>query len=220
MKKYIGISALLLFISCAPARFIIPLKQGEHAVGFNLGGHLIDYKGIIIPTPMTSVYYGYGFDSNFTFYAGLHTTSLAFGNFQTDFGAVFNLLQQKRWTPGLSVTPCINFILNPKWGDVRLWPQLDANIYWAYTKHKHYAYLGISNWFELSYSRAHNQPIEDYWFINPQIGHVFKIKSLNIGLELKFLAPSHINTYAFVPYKSLTGQYGANGIYFYIAKRF
>ncbi|HPD63863.1 MAG TPA: hypothetical protein P5050_00990 [Bacteroidia bacterium] len=220
MKKISYFLLLLFLLSCAPARFVVPLNKGEHAAGLNIGGHLFDYQGLTIPAPLSSVYYGYGFDSGSTFFAGLHLTSLAFGNFQTDMGFVINLLNQKQWLPGLSVSPAVNFVLNPKWGDVRMWPQLDANVYWQYGKQHHYFYLGVSNWFELTKLRAHSQEIDDRWFINPQIGHVFRIKTYDIGLELKFLAPSHENTYAFVPYRSITGDYGANGLYFYITKRF
>ncbi|MEA3496342.1 MAG: hypothetical protein U9R42_09945 [Bacteroidota bacterium] len=220
MKRTIYFLSFLIIVSCAPSRFVQPLEQGTHSVGFNAGGPLIEYSGKTIPVPLTGLFYGYGYKENLTLFGSLHTTSLAFGNFQTDIGATYKFLEQDKFIPSLSVSPVANIVFHFNDPNFKIWPQVDLNAYWEHGKNKNYLYLGISNWFELSGKKAHDEATLDRWLINPHIGYTYNTNSFSYSLEMKFLGLSHNNEYVFVPYQSFTGNSGATGIFLGITKRF
>lgn len=217
MKKFIGyalVSSLLLAFSCAPSRFVEPLEKNELSIGGSLGGPVIDFGGPI-PMPLSSIEVGYGLDTQLTVFGAVHTTAAAFGNFQTDFGITYQVLQQKNYIPNISISPSFNFIYNFEYKRAKLWPVLDLNAYWNYGQRQNYFYAGINNYFELSSTMANDQPQANPWLFNPQIGHVFKGSDANwqFTTEIKFLGPNLDNSYAFVPYESLTGSRGATGFF-------
>ena len=81
------IAVLVALASCAPARFVEPLKKGQQVITGNFGGPVAKIPGIgAIPIPFTAVGYGYGVSNKTTVFGNLHTTSLAFGIGQTDIG--------------------------------------------------------------------------------------------------------------------------------------
>lgn len=225
MKNYLVliISALIiLFIgnSCSSSRFVEPLIKKQHAIGVNLGGPLINFGGITIPTPMSSIIYGYGLDTNLTVFAGLHTTSLIFNNFHSDFGATFKLINQKKYTPSLSGSINNTLVTSLRTGTTRYWPSLDLNGYWNFSKRNHFWYVGLSNWFELRKTRANDLEQIKRWLPNPQAGVSFKTKTFQFNIEYKLLAIGINSNDVFVPYQSLTNNKGAMGLYFGITKTF
>src|ERR1022692_1070902 len=135
VKKCLAIiSAVWLFGSCAPARYVKPLDKGQTAVSASFGGPLILYGNTTIPVFLTSLAAGYGFNAGLTGFAGLHTTSLLFGVFQTDLGIVKQLRKQDGWIPGVTVSPVANLMIDKWQGKFSFFPQLDANAYWNYPR--------------------------------------------------------------------------------------
>ncbi len=215
------IGSLLLF-SCAPSRFVKPLNKGEKNIGATFGGEMIEFGNAVIPVPLTSIAGGYGIDSSLTIFGGLHTTALYFGNLQLDAGCTKRLYQSANQNINISASPVLNFIADLNDPVIRLWPQLDVNVYGFFNdEKKHYAYLGVSNWFEPASKRANDQPVIQHWIVNPQMGAVFALKKhWQLTTEIKLLAPNQPNTYSFVPWKSLLGSYGATAVFFGISKTF
>jgi hypothetical protein len=215
MNKILYLSLIISFLSCAPSRFVRPLNKSESAVSFNFGGALIDYNGATIPVPLTSFTYGYGLNDKLTVFTGLHTTSLLFNNFQMEVGALKQIKMQNAWVPAISSALVFNYVTELQEGNPKLWPQLDANAFWNVKNKKHQIHLGYSLWVDF-------KMIEDNRFaiINPHIGYTYKMKSWDIGTEIKLLAPGSNNSKLFVPYQSLLGDRGATGIYVNLSKRF
>ena len=221
MKKIIYIISILLLISCASSRFVEPLEKGKQVVALDAGGPTIGFGGAVIPIPLSSVVYGYGIDSNLTAFGSLHLTSLLFSNLQTDIGATYRFYKSTNpYIPSISSSINGNAIWDIDDTKFKFWPQLDINAYWNFGKRNHYAYLGIQNWWELANTRSQDRPQLDRWLVNPQLGVVFKSNNWFYSFETKFLAPSHENVNLFVPYFSLLGDKGAQGIYFGIGRKF
>lgn len=225
MKIYLiiivaAISILTIGNSCSSSRFIEPLAKKQHAVGVNLGGPLIKFGGAIIPTPMSSIIYGYGLDTNLTIFGGLHTTSLIFNNFHSDFGATYKFVNQNKVIPSLSGSINNTIVTSLRTGTTRYWPSLDLNGYWNFSKKNHFWYFGVSNWFELRKTRAHDLEQIQRWLPNPQVGITFKTKTFQFNIEYKLLAVGITSNDVFVPYQSLSNNKGAMGIYFGVTKTF
>ncbi|MEN8793021.1 MAG: hypothetical protein ABF294_01025 [Flavobacteriales bacterium] len=222
MKKnlfFLGLIAILG--SCASSRFVEPLEKGEQVIALDFGGPTIGFGGAVIPIPLSSVVYGKGIDTNLTVFGSLHVTSLLFGNLQTDFGATYRFYESKnQFTPSLSTSINANMVYDFNDTKFKFWPQWDLNAYWNFGKKNHYAYLGISNWWELAPSRSQDRPQLDKWLVNPQLGVVFKSNKWYYSLETKLMAPSHNNVNIFVPYFSVLGDKGATGIYLGVGYKF
>lgn len=225
MKNYliIIISAIVFLVlgnSCSSSRYVEPLAKKQHAIGLNLGGPLIKFGGNIIPTPMSSIVYGYGLDTNLTVFGGLHTTSLIFNNLHVDFGATYKFINQNKYTPSLSGSLNNTIVSSFKTGTTRYWPSLDLNGYWNFSKRNHFWYVGLSNWFELRKNRSHDSEQIQRWLPNPQAGVTLKTKTFQFNVEYKFLAVGITSNDVFVPYQSLSNSKGAMGLYLGITKTF
>ncbi|MFC2114204.1 hypothetical protein ACFLRI_02530 [Bacteroidota bacterium] len=221
MRKLLFVSVTLLILSaCAPVRFIQPLEEKQQAVSFSIGGPLFDFSGMTIPSPLSSVCYGFGLKENLTLFGSLHITSLAFGNFQSDFGATYKFLDQDNYIPNISASAAGNLIFNFDETNLKFWPQIDLNAYWEHGTNNSYFFVGMSNWFEFAAKRAHDQPSTDRWLLNPQIGYQWNTKSWAFSAEIKFLAPGHSNSDVLIDYRSITGNYGATGLYLGVTKKF
>lgn len=216
MKSLIYISGLsVLLISCTASRFIEPLEKDSMAIGVNFGGPMIEYGSAAIPIPLSSIEVGYGLKEKITVFGGLHLTSMFYGNMQIDLGGTYKVVNQNKWVPNVSVSPSVNTIWQVGTDKIKAWPILDVNAYWNYGKKSNYVYVGVNNYFELSPTKALDQPQGTPIVFSPQIGHILKGKERKweFTAEIKFIAPYARNTYTFVPYTGLTGQHGATGIY-------
>lgn len=215
MYKYLIPLLILTMSACAPSRFVQPLAAGEQAIGFNLGGSLIDYNGTTIPVPLTAITYGNGLKEQLTVFGSLHTTALLFNNLQLEGGAVAQWKEQEGWKPAISTAITFNFITELSEGNAKLWPQIDGNAFWNFKDKKYTTYLGYSLWID-------NKIMADngLGLFNPHLGYTYRKGSWDLNAELKFLAPGFDNSKVFIPYQSITGTQGATGIYFNVSKRF
>ncbi len=204
-----------LFTSCAPSRYIKPLERKQTVVTATLGGPLILYAHTTIPVPMTTMAVGHGFTDNLTGFAGLHTTSLLFGVFQTDIGVVKQLSAQHGWLPGITVSPVANLMIDKWAGIFSFYPQLDLNAYWNYPKRPHYVYFGLSNWFDMA-TRSTEDPQTSHWLPMLQLGNTMVTKKWMYTLEVKY-AP-RINNPVVVEYQGI-GQATALGVYIGVTKK-
>ena len=221
MRKLIYFALIIIGLSsCAPARFIQPLQEKEHALSFSLGGPMFNFSDMTIPAPLSSICYGYGLKENLSLFGSIHTTSLAFGNFQSDFGATYKFLDQKNCIPNISASAAGNLIFNFNEANTHFWPQLDVNAYWEHGKNNSYFYVGMSNWFELAAKRAHDEPSIDHWLLHPQLGYQYNLESWSFFAEVKLLAPTHLNDEVLIDFRSITGNYGSTGLYLGVTKKF
>lgn len=208
-----------VFTGCAPARFVRPLDKGQTAVTANFGGPIIRYGQTVIPMPLTSVAAGHGFTKTLTGFAGLHTTALAFGVLQTDIGILKEVVQQKKWQPGISVAPVANVMFDKWENKFSLFPQLDAHAYWKYFTKPHFFYLGYSNWFDLHSKRNGGEPQQKHWVPIIELGNTLVRNKWSYTVELKYIAPNYSNRDIVVDYTSF-GQTGAIGFYLGVTRKF
>jgi hypothetical protein len=216
-----------LFTGCASSRFIKPLDKKQTAIIANIGGPFVQYSGMGIPVPLTSVAVGHGFTKDLTCFAGLHTTALLFGVIQTDIGAVKELMKQRNFRPGVSVSPAANMMLDKWEHKFSFFPQIDAHAYWNYLKKPHYAYVGFSNWFDLHSKLANGEPQTYHWMPVIELGNTFVHHKWSYALELKYIAFNKRNI-SIVNYTGIgnpdnstgIGQRGALGIYFGVTRTF
>lgn len=209
----------VLFQYCAPARFVKPLEKGKKALAFSFGGPLIKYSGAAIPIPFSTLAGGYGLAEHCTLFAGIHTTSLVFGNLQADVGATFGLpFKNKTW--GMSVSPALQAALAAgKKGTVRVWPSADLNWYKHFSGRMSFLYAGVNSWFELAGSRSDGLTQQRHLIPNLQAGYVFVKSKWDHQLEFKYLGAGIPNLPNVVEYIGAGGM-GSFGIYYSVIRKF
>ena len=212
------------FSSCAPTRYVKPLKEDQIAINGSFGGPLINVFGASIPIPLTSVGVGYGVSEKVTGYVSLQTTTLFYGVVHLDGGLNLNILKtdsMNRLIPGISAGVGLNAIYNLWDKGFKVFPMLDVNAYWDYSRKKeNFAYIGLNNWIDMSTTRVHRVPQENHWIFSPAIGHVFANEKWDFTTEFKWLAPSYSNQKLVVDYVKPTGTKGAMGIYLGLNRKF
>lgn len=222
MKKRVIVVYMLsmafVFQFCAPARYVKPLNKKEQALGFSFGGPVIAYSGLAIPIPFTTLSYAYGLHERLTMYGGLHLTSLAFGNIQTDLGVTAGLWQSKNM--GLSLSAAAQLANGiAKKNTLRCWPSLDMNFYYQPGSKSNFVYGGIGTWVETASKRAHNIDAPRLLVPKLQVGYQLTGRTFTHQFELSYLAPGVRNLPGVVDYKGIAGT-GALGIYYGIVKKF
>ena len=207
----------LTLFSCTPSRFVNTLPEGETQVGFSLGGPMQNLFGLTIPTPYSSVVVGHGLRDDITLYGGLHTTALVFNTLQTDLGVTKRLYQSdssQLWIPDVSGSFTLNTLLEMKDGAFDLFPQIDLNAVWKYGENKNnFFYLGVSNWFDLSKNKAHNEPKDNPIIFNPHIGNTWQKNKWSLTVEYKVMGLMESNQDIVVSYAKWHGKYSAPGIF-------
>ncbi len=214
-----------LWYSCAPTPYVKTLEHRQHSVSASLGGPMLKIPGVAtMPIPFIQAGYGYGLTKTTTVHGSWNVTSSIFGVMQLNAGA-----SQQIWKHedkmGATLAPSFNFMVDVFEKNVRFYPQLDGNYYFNYRqneqeKRTNYAYVGFTNWFDLSSTKAHGVPQSNHLIFNPQIGHVFEREHWNFQLEAKLLAPYKSNQNIVVDYVSPFGNKGALGVYFGVNYKF
>jgi hypothetical protein len=211
---------LIILSSCAPTRFVEPLPKGEQAVSGTFGGPMVHLFGAVIPMPFTSLTYGYGLDSNSTIFGSIHTTSLAFANIQNEFGWNHKLLPQNGYRPAVSFNVVANTLFATRDNAFKLWPEIDLNAYWK-IRQKNLFYVGVSNWFELSSLKAHQEAQTNHWLPNLQMGYRHSTdKRWTYFIECKALGITNNNEDIVVDYLKYGSTNGALGFFLGISKTF
>jgi hypothetical protein len=221
------IAVLAALASCAPARFVEPLKKGQQVITGNFGGPVAKIPGIgNIPIPYTAIGYGRGLTDKTTIFGNLHTTSLLFGVGQTDLGISQSIWKNDKM--GVSAQGTMNIFVDFYTGANRFWPQLDVNYYFKYGRkiakpiqldtlcriHYNFFYAGISNWFDPYKTESQGRPNAQFWIPSVQLGHQWIRPKWSYQAELKMLAPNQSNENIVVNYPSLLNNRGAIGLYF------
>ena len=199
-NRYPALILLLILVfasACAPTRLVKPLAKHQKVINASIGGPVVHFSGLVIPTPFTTVTGAYGLTDKTTVFGSLHPTSALFGVFQMD--------------------AVLNFATSGK--DTKLWPQLDVNAYWNYKQRPNFFYAGVSTWFEFAAVKAHNEVQSQHVFPNFQLGHSWIKPKADYQVEVKYLGSNFSNRDIVVDYVGVARK-GALGVYFSFSKKF
>lgn len=218
--KFLSVILLVnLFQNCAPSRFVKPLAKKQHAASFSFGGPIIKFSGAPIPIPFTTLAYGYGATNNITAYGSLHTTSLLFGNLQSDLGTTIKIFEKENKF-GISASPAIQIAYNLRnTTGLRLWPTADINTYYHFNEKPSYLYGGANAWFEFSKYKAHEQKQERHVIPNLHLGYMIVKTKWQHQFEFSYLGIGIPNTPGVVEYIGISNK-GALGFYYSLIRKF
>lgn len=223
MKTIIKFLTIILFIlffeNCAPSRFVKTLAKKQQAASFSFGGPIIKFAGAPIPIPFTTLAYGYGVTDKITAYGSLHTTSLLFGNLQSDIGATIKLFEKENKF-GISASPALQVAYNIRnQTGFRIWPSADVNTYFHFNEKPSYIYAGVNSWFEFSKYKAHEQPQRRHAIPNLHLGYSIVKTKWQHQFELSYLGIGIPNLPGVVDYIGISGK-GTLGFYYSLIRKF
>jgi hypothetical protein len=219
LKIFTIIVAVFTLLACNATRVVKPLAAKEKQLGVGLGGALIKFVGVPMPLPLTNVYGAYGLNDKTTVFASLHTTAFMFGVLQTDVGITQQVIKQKKYIPGISVSPIVNLLFDRWDKNFSMYPQVDLNAYWNYGKKQHLIYTTVNNWNELRNTKAHNEKQTTHWLPSIGLGHQWHGNKLSWQLEAKYIAPNQPNKNIVVDYIGM-GDNGTFGLYIGVSRKF
>ena len=220
MRPSIGIGAMVLMLvltGCSSTTLIRPLERGQWAVGANVGGPMIAFKGAAVPVPLSGVLVARGFADSATAFARVHATSAAFGVVHLELGGLKEWKAPAKWRPGFSAAPSLHVMLDTWKCRTSLYPQVDLNMYCFVgdgrgTKPPDLLHAGICNWFELRSTGAEGRAQRRHWLPAIHLGYTMARPKWNYTIESKWIAPFTSNEKLVVDYIS-PGSRGALGLY-------
>ncbi|MBA2612857.1 MAG: hypothetical protein H0U95_12865 [Bacteroidetes bacterium] len=219
IKSTFIIVCIYFFQNCAPSRFIKPLEKKQQAASFSFGGPMIQFAGAPIPIPFTTLAYGYGLTNKVTGFGSLHTTSLLFGNLQSDIGTTLKLFEIENKF-GLSASPALQIAYNIRnTTGFRVWPSADVNTYFHIMEKPSYIYAGANSWFEFSKYKAHNEIQQRHVIPNLHLGYMIVKPKWQHQFELSYLGLGIPNKPGVVDYIGISGK-GTLGFYYCLIRKF
>jgi hypothetical protein len=210
MKKILFIVALAYMVACTPARVIETLPKGTTQIQGNFGGPMIEFAGLKIPIPATAIAVNHGITDKTTLSGGIHLTSLAFENYQIDLGVHHQLLKPNGKKPGITGSLQMNVFQSMYHKDFRLWPETQLAGYWKIKSSTVFIQPGA--WWELSATKAFQEPQTNRWIPYISIGARFPHKSWNFGLDIRYMGMNLSNQDKIVYYATPFNK-GASGVY-------
>jgi hypothetical protein len=161
--------------------------------------------------------YGYGLTNSITCFGSLHTTSLLFGNIQSDIGTTIKIYERENKF-GFSFAPTLQIATHLKnTKTFRVWPSLDVNAYYHLNNSPSYFYTGINSWFELSSVKAHQEIISKRMIPKLNLGFIKVNKKWSHQFQLSFLGIGQANTPGVVEYLGVSGK-GTFGFHYALIK--
>ena len=217
--KVLSIVLIVALFSCSPARFIKPLEKNQKAVMAHLGGPLINFSGIPMPIPFSSIGFGYGLRDRLTVYSAWHTTSALFGNWQQEFGISFEPLSY-RFPIKCSIQTGVQGIQGFRMIRVlQAYPTLDLNIYRELPKKSGIMYLSQRSWFNFYALKAHGESRSNVIVSGWHLGFQKNTPKYKHLIEWGWIMPQSPNQPNVVKFIGLKGQ-GALSIQYSITHCF
>lgn len=180
----------ILAANCAGARIVEPLDEGKHRASLDIGGPFIDLFDLSFPLPQSSLNYAYGIDSKWSAFGSFYITSALFGVIHLEGGALYGIFEPQGWIPGLSIKPSAHIMTDIYQWNFRFYPVVDLEVYWRLREKQDIIYLGMSNWFELSATRAHGQAQPQNWLPQFHLGYIIGLGEWHLSFEAQYIAPN------------------------------
>jgi hypothetical protein len=216
MHRYFIFLSLFL-ASCASIKTVEPLKKGEVKATADLGGPMINFNGIPLFMPLTSIGSAMGISDNVSVFASIHTTSLMYKTFQLETSANTSLFRFDKavFRP---IGVLILFVDYAKANGHFILMLILITIYITTTKLILH-YFSFTSMMELHRKKAFDEPVTKRIIPHLTLGHRWVKDNSEWGLELKYLSFNKDNRNIVVDYIA-PGNKGSFGFYLSYAKKF
>jgi hypothetical protein len=166
---------------CGTVAAVRPLRRGESALTFSLGGPVAQVAGLDIPLPYAVARYRYGPTDNSSLYVGGHLLTAAMGTIGIDAGYSHHFLKQRGWIPAVGASAGFIAFVQPGGGQA-FFPQADLTASYL-LRQRWLLYFGSHSMFQLGAT--------PYVVLAPFAGAEARLgRRLSLSLESKWYAPT------------------------------
>ena len=195
-------AALLALSRCGTVTAVTPLYRGESALAVSVGGPVTNVADLKIPLPYAVARYRYGLSDQAGLYAGGHLLTAGFSVVGIDLGFSYHFLKQSGWVPCVGASAGLAVFIEPG-GEEAMFPQLDATASYRLGD-RFTTYFGAQSMYQFSRT--------PYVVFAPLVGGRFRLgRSLSVGLEAKWYAPTEPTEPRNVHYPLGVANHGAIG---------
>jgi hypothetical protein len=196
----------LLISSCGVTQPVRVIDQGTTQVAVSLGGPLIPFGGMTVPTPYLNLGLIHGYAENLTVTGNVHATMAVLKNAAFDVGAATRLARESSGWPELTVKGQLYFFSDLERLDaVRVFPMVSINASYL---------LGRST---LIYAGAEQlvQFNKPQYFFTPFAGTQLGLSDRSaLQIELKWMAANANSAHGIFRGTGSIGDHGDIGIFF------
>jgi hypothetical protein len=200
------LSAALLVSSCGVTQPVRVVDQGTTQAAASLGGPLIPFGGMTVPTPYLNLGLIHGYRENLTLTGNVHATMALFKDAAFDIGAATRLVRENNGIPEVTVKGQLFVFSNlERFDATRVFPMASVNASYL---------IGQST---LIYAGADQliQFAKPHYFAAPFAGTQFSLSERSaLQLELKWMAANVNSSHGVFRGTGSVGDRGDIGIFF------
>jgi hypothetical protein len=192
--------------SCGVTQPVRVIDQGTTQAAVSLGGPLIPYSGMTVPTPYLNLGLIHGYRENLTLTANIHATMAVFKNAAFDVGAATRLARESNGWPELTAKGQLYVFSDLERIDaLRIFPMVSVNASYL-LGHSTLLYAGADQLLQF------NKP---QYFVAPFAGTQLSLSDRSaLQIELKWMAANVNSAHGIFRGTGSIGDHGDIGIFF------
>ena len=198
--------SILLFTGCSVTQPVRVVDQGTTQAAVSLGGPLIPFGGMTVPTPYLNLGLIHGYKDNLTLTSNVHITTALLKNAAFDVGAAFRLARENHGWPELTAKAQLYFFSDlERFDNARVFPMVSINASYL-LGHSALLYAGADQLIQF------NKP---QYFVAPFAGTQLSLSDRSaLQIELKWMAANVNSAHGIFRGTGSIGDHGDVGIFF------
>jgi hypothetical protein len=200
------LAVAVLLSSCGVTQPVRIIDQGTTQAAVSLGGPLIPFGGMTVPTPYLNLGLIHGYKENLTLTGNLHATMALLKNAAFDVGAATRLARESNGWPELTAKGQLYLFSDLERLDaLRVFPLVSLNASYL-VGHSTLVYAGAEQLFQF------NMP---HYFFTPFAGTQLSLSDRSaLQIELKWMAANANSAHGIFRGTGSVGNHGDIGIFF------
>jgi hypothetical protein len=195
-----------LISSCGVTQPIRIIDEGTTQAAVSLGGPLIPFGGMTVPTPYLNLGLIHGYRENLTLTGNIHATMAVFKNAAFDVGAATRLARENNGWPELTAKGQLYVFSDlERFDAMRVFPMVSVNASYLFGRST-LAYAGVDQMIQF------NKP---QYFVAPFAGTQFSCSERSaLQVELKWMAANVNTAHGILRGTGSVGSHGDIGVFF------
>lgn len=196
----------VLISSCGVTQPVRVIDQGTTQAAVSLGGPLIPFGGMTVPTPYLNLGLIHGYKENLTITGNIHATMAIFKNAAFDLGAATRLARESNGWPELTAKGQLYVFSDlERFDATRIFPMVSLNASYLLGQTT-LAYAGVDQMIQF------NKP---QYFVAPFAGTQLSLSDRSaLQVELKWMAANVNTAHGVLRGTGSVGDHGNIGVFF------
>lgn len=196
----------MLFFGCGATQPVRVIDQGSTQAAVSLGGPLIPFGGMTVPTPYLNLGLIHGYKDNLTLTGNIHATTALLKNAAFDVGAAVRLARENKGWPELTAKGQLYLFSDlVRFDNARMFPLLSINAS-SLIGNSTLLYAGMEQLIQFS---------KPHYFLTPFAGTQVCLSDRSaLQVELKWMAANVNSAHGIFRGTGSIGSHGDVGLFF------